>query len=89
MFGFNDETMGQSISNLEGSQYEAAALAAPPDMTSNFENPPNNNTAAWIGYISMISVSTIFLALRAYSRFLARRLSVEDTLLVLGYVSCQ
>lgn len=79
--------MGQSFSDLAGTVYETASLMPPANVTSNFDNPPNNNTAAWVGYIFIIFVATTSFLLRAYSRYLAMSLRMEDVLLFLGFVS--
>lgn len=80
--------MGQSFSDLVGAEYEGPALAPPANTESNLDDLSNDNTAAWVGNIAMIVVATTFFFLRAYSRFLARKIWIDDVLLLLGYV-CQ
>lgn len=55
------------------------ALAPPPGVVPNFDNPPNNNPLA-IGVLSACAaVATICLFLRAYARvLLLRKVQIEE-----------
>lgn len=65
------------------------ALAPPPGVTADFENPPNNNGLAVGVLAACVAVSSLCLLLRVYVQgVLARRFYPEDCmsniLLVLG-----
>lgn len=55
------------------------ALAPPPGVVPNFDNPPNNNPLA-IGVITACAaVSTLCLVLRGYTRvFLLKKVQIEE-----------
>lgn len=52
----------------------APALAPPPSVVPNFENPPNGNTTASVAFIVMMVVSTLCFFLRAYGKLYPRRM---------------
>ncbi|KAI0153040.1 hypothetical protein GGR57DRAFT_468670 [Xylariaceae sp. FL1272] len=62
------------------------ALAPPPGVTSNFENPPNKNTLCSVVITIGFVVTAILLLSRAYSRlFCIKKLYLEDVLIIIGY----
>ncbi|KAF5862058.1 hypothetical protein ETB97_012205 [Aspergillus alliaceus] len=65
----------------------APALAPPPGVTPNFDNPHNGNGYAWgITTVCMI-VATLCLFLRWYVRiWLDRKVRIEDALTICAYV---
>ncbi|KAI0179003.1 hypothetical protein GGR52DRAFT_569909 [Hypoxylon sp. FL1284] len=82
--------MADAIPSLPNEQQQALldgpALAPPKGVVSNFDNPDNNNGLAY-GVIALcITVATLCLMIRAYSRLvLFKQLKVEDYLIGLGY----
>lgn len=66
----------------------SGALAPPPGVTPNFENPPNRNGVAIGAYTLMVAVATFSIGVRIYGKgFLVRQFQLEDGLIGLGYVS--
>lgn len=68
---------------LPAAQQEAIlngpALAPPPGVIPNLDNPPNSNTLALAVGISCICVSTIAVVLGTYSKLrLMKNLHIED-----------
>ncbi|KAI0389135.1 hypothetical protein F5Y17DRAFT_450189 [Xylariaceae sp. FL0594] len=62
------------------------ALEPPPGLTSNFSNPPNNNGLALAVTILCLSVSTILLVIRAYTRiFVIRVVRLEDAISLFAF----
>ncbi|KAJ5704232.1 hypothetical protein N7493_011370 [Penicillium malachiteum] len=54
------------------------ALAPPAGVTSNFDNPPNNNPLAIGVFAKCASVATICILLKAYaSLWIAREVQIE------------
>ncbi|KAI6360552.1 hypothetical protein MCOR25_006715 [Pyricularia grisea] len=61
------------------------ALAPPNGTVSNFDNPSNENGLA-IGVMSLcIAVSSLCLLIRGYLAVLARRVTIPEVLIVVGY----
>lgn len=61
------------------------ALAPPNGTVSNFENPPNQNALA-IGVMSTcVAVASLCLFIRAYLAILARRVTIAEGMIVVGY----
>lgn len=58
---------------------DGPALAPPPGVVSNFDNPSNQNGLAMGVLIACASIATVCLLLRIYGRFyLLRKVSAED-----------
>lgn len=58
---------------------DGPALAPPPHVVPNFENPPNNNPLAHAILAVNLVFSSLFLLIRAYSKiFCMKRVEVED-----------
>ncbi|KAF2965399.1 hypothetical protein GQX73_g8171 [Xylaria multiplex] len=67
---------------------EGAALPPPPGKLSAFDNPPNNNALALAVAILGLSVSSILLLFRAYTRiFVLRTVRIEDAIGLVAFVS--
>ena len=61
------------------------ALAPPNGTVSNFDNPSNENGLA-IGVMSLcIAVSSLCLLIRGYLAVLAKRVTIPEGLIVVGY----
>lgn len=59
-----------------------AALPPPQGQTSNFENPPNNNDLALKVCVLCLTVSSILLLVRSYTRIVVLKIfRVEDGML--------
>jgi hypothetical protein len=57
----------------------APALKPPPGVTANFDNPPNENTLAWVVTTFCMVVATLCLCLRSYVRlWLDKRIRIEE-----------
>ena len=72
-----------SFSDLSPEQLEAflakPSLEPPEDVTPQLVNPPNNNALAMGVAITCLSVSSILILLRTYSRvFILKRMRLED-----------
>ncbi|KAI1274547.1 hypothetical protein F5Y07DRAFT_372728 [Xylaria sp. FL0933] len=64
----------------------SAALEPPPGVTSTFKNPANNNGLALAVTILCLSVSSILLLIRAYTRiFLIKAVRPEDALAIVAF----
>ncbi|KAI1448855.1 hypothetical protein F5Y02DRAFT_283264 [Annulohypoxylon stygium] len=71
---------------LQEAALNGPALAAPADITPNFDNPPNNNGLAYGVVAACVSVATICLCIRGYARlFLFRQLKPEDYMIAFAY----
>lgn len=75
--------MADPIPYLPKDQQEAllngAALAPPAGITSNFDNPPNNNGLAHGVIAACVAVATICILIRAYARLvLFKGVKLED-----------
>ena len=63
------------------------ALVAPPGVTPNFIEPPNQNGLAWFVTTICMVVATLCVFLRGYAKvWLARKVETEEILMVLAYV---
>ncbi|KAI0808813.1 hypothetical protein GGR55DRAFT_650947 [Xylaria sp. FL0064] len=74
---------------------DVPALPPPAGITSNFDNPPNNNALGYGLLSAMLAVATLFVFLRLSSRIMAaRKLRLEDFLgiaafgLFVTYLAC-
>ncbi|KAL3496536.1 hypothetical protein BJX62DRAFT_193462 [Aspergillus germanicus] len=62
------------------------ALPAPSGVTPEFDNPPNDNTLAWVVTTVCTVVTTICLFLRLFTRvWLEKNVRVEEVLMVCAY----
>ncbi|KAJ6031691.1 hypothetical protein N7540_002423 [Penicillium herquei] len=60
------------------------ALAPPAGVTSNFDNPPNNNPLAIGVFATCASVATICIFMKAYaSLWIARKVQIEEVDVIL------
>ncbi|KAI1746006.1 hypothetical protein F4680DRAFT_400001 [Xylaria scruposa] len=65
---------------------EGPALAPPPGLTPEFDNPPSRNVFAYAIVAVTIPLSSIFFLFRLYSRlFCVKRLKPEDFLVLAAY----
>ncbi|KAF2966245.1 hypothetical protein GQX73_g7356 [Xylaria multiplex] len=79
-----------SFSSLSAAQQQALldgpALEPPPNVSSNFDNPSNLNTAGYVVPSIALAITTIFVFIRLYTRFfIVRRARLEDYLILAGY----
>ncbi|KAK0119463.1 hypothetical protein ONS95_010911 [Cadophora gregata] len=62
------------------------ALAPPPGVTPNFNEPPNKNALAWFVTTTCMVVATLCVLLRGYAKiWLTRKIEIEEVLMVLAY----
>ncbi|KAI6089741.1 hypothetical protein F4821DRAFT_230826 [Hypoxylon rubiginosum] len=81
-------TYFQSLSPEEQDIYvNGPLLPPPPGVVSNLVDPPNQNTLAQASCVVCLTLATIVLLLRAYSRiFVVRVIFIEDGLALCGYI---
>ncbi|KAI1401769.1 hypothetical protein F4819DRAFT_313527 [Hypoxylon fuscum] len=82
--------MADPIPYLPKDQQEAllngAALAPPAGITSNFDNPPNNNGLAHGVIAACVAVATICILIRAYARLvLFKGVKLEDYMILVAF----
>lgn len=74
--------MADQIPFLPKEQQEAIlsgpAMAPPPGVTPNFEDPPNRNALAHAVMATCIVVSTFCLLVRVYLAILSKRVKVSE-----------
>lgn len=55
------------------------ALAPPPGLTSQFVNPPNDNSLGLGAFLLMLVVASIFFVVRVYGKiYIIKKIEVED-----------
>ncbi|KAI1414128.1 hypothetical protein F5Y13DRAFT_179104 [Hypoxylon sp. FL1857] len=82
--------MADALPFLPHDQQQAAldgpALAPPPGVTPQFDNPPNNNGLAHGVIAACVTVATVCLLIRGYARLvLFKQLKPEDYMIVVAY----
>lgn len=70
------------------SMMDVPAIAPPPGVTSNFENPVSHDSVNIVFHTICISLATVFLVMRFYTRyFILHWLAWDDYLCAIAYVS--
>ncbi|PGG99347.1 hypothetical protein AJ80_09385 [Polytolypa hystricis UAMH7299] len=65
---------------------DGPALAPPEGVTSNFDNPDNQNELALGVLVTCVAIATFSFLLRAYGRiYLLRRFQIEEALVTISY----